>query len=141
MAETLRARPGLRCLAGLIALSGLGCVGAGPTFAPVARDTIVILSPRCAGVSSCVLGHVTSAEGGAPVAQASVFLEREGEQDGAGGIRIMTLTDEQGVFTVADPPPGSYRVAIYKQAGSVEVVGIELGRAGTTVLPIRLAVE
>lgn len=128
----------------LLAWVPAGCVGgqAPPSEAPVARDTISILSPRCAGVHSCVLGHVTAAETAAPVAKASVFLERApgpGEVEGEGTL-IMALTDEQGVFTVSDPPPGNYRIAIYKEAGVVEVVGLELGRAGTTVLPIRLAV-
>ena len=127
----------------LLALVTAGCVGgqAPPSASPVARDTISILSPRCAGVRSCVLGHVTAAETSAPVAKASVFLERApgpGEGEGEATL-IMALTDEQGVFTVSDPPPGNYRIAIYKEAGVVEVVGLELGRAGTTVLPIRLA--
>jgi len=123
----------------LVAGGTLACVVArGPGSAPQ-RDTISILSPRCAGIRSCVLGHVTAASSAAPVAEAAVFLVRELERDEQEPIRILTLTDEQGVFVVSDPPPGSYRIAIYKDDSSVEVSGMELGDEGTTMLPIRLA--
>ncbi len=108
---------------------------------PAQRDTISIVSPRCAGVHSCVLGHVTASGTAAPVAKAAVFLEREPEAGEAEAIRILALTDEQGVFVVDDPPPGSYRIAIYKDDSSVEVAGLELGRDGTTMLPVRLGLE
>lgn len=85
-----------------------------------------------------MLGHVTASDTAAPVAEAAVFLERESDPAEGEPIRILTLTDEQGVFVVDDPPPGSYRIAIYKGASSVEVAGLELGRDGTTVLPVRL---
>lgn len=106
---------------------------------PFERDTISVLSPRCAGIDSCVVGHVTATGSSAPVAKAAVFLERDGPEDEA--VRIQTLTDEQGVFTINDPPPGSYRIAVYKNASRVELNGMELGREGTTVLPVRLAVD
>ncbi len=106
---------------------------------PVGRDTISILSPRCAGVESCLLGHVTTAGSSDPVAKAAVFLERDPAPGEPRAVRIQTLTDEQGVFTIMNPPPGNYRIAIYKNASSIEVMGMELGRRGTTVLPIRLA--
>jgi hypothetical protein len=118
------------------------------------RNTVSILSPRCEGVRSCVLGHVTAAGSAVPIAEAAVFLEREeaddagpnerAESGGAehgdegGPLRILALTDAQGVFEIDNPPPGSYRLAIYKDDSSVEVAGLELGRAGTTVLPVRL---
>lgn len=125
-------------LASLVLLGAtLACV-AGRAPAPRQHDTVSILSPRCAGVRSCVLGHVTESGTAAPVAEAAVFLEREPGQAGGDPIRILTLTDEQGVFEVVDPPPGSYRLAVYKGASSVEVAGLELGRDGTTVLPVRL---
>ncbi|PRQ09039.1 carboxypeptidase-like regulatory domain-containing protein [Enhygromyxa salina] len=118
----------------------LGCVAGKPEPEPL-HDTISILSPRCAGVSSCVLGHVTEAGTSAPVAEAAVFLERElapGEEE---PVRIIALTDEQGVFIVSEPPPGSYRIAVYKSQSSVEVSGMELGREGATLLPVRLALD
>lgn len=115
-----------------------GCV-AGAPVRPVVRESITILSPRCVGVHSCVLGHVTTALDATPIAQAAVFLLREG---GDGSQEpIQTLTDEQGVFTVIDPPPGSYRVEVFKEAAKVEVAGLELGRAGTTMVPVRLVVD
>ncbi|MFO7564723.1 MAG: carboxypeptidase-like regulatory domain-containing protein [Enhygromyxa sp.] len=122
----------------LLLSATLGCAGQTPRPRPQ-HDTISILSPRCAGVRSCLLGHVTIADTATPVAEAAVFLEREAESSGAEPIRILTLTDEQGVFEVADPPPGNYRLAVYKGASSVEVAGLDLGHDGTTVLPVRLA--
>lgn len=116
----------------------LGCVGGRIASPSPQHDTISILSPRCAGVRSCVVGHVTASGTAAPVAEAAVFLEREADPERGEPLRILTLTDEQGVFVVDDPPPGSYRLAVYKGDSSVEVAGVELGRDGTTVLPVRL---
>jgi hypothetical protein len=123
----------------LLAMSlSAGCVTPTPAR-PAVRNSVAILSPRCVGVQSCVLGHVTTALDAAPIARAAVFLVRE---DGEGTHEpIQTLTDEQGVFTVIDPPPGSYRVEVFKEAAKVEVVGLELGHAGTTMVPVRLAVD
>ncbi|KIG18619.1 hypothetical protein DB30_00304 [Enhygromyxa salina] len=118
----------------------LGCVAGRPEAEPL-HDTISILSPRCAGVSSCVLGHVTAAGTAAPVAEAAVFLERELEAGEDEPVRILALTDEQGVFIISEPPPGSYRIAVYKSESSVEVSGMELGGEGATLLPVRLAIE
>jgi hypothetical protein len=120
--------------------AALGCV-AGEVEREPLHNTISIVSPRCAGVSSCVLGHVTHAGTAAPVAEAAVFLERELEPGEAEPVRILALTDEHGVFIVNEPPPGSYRIAVYKSESSVEVSGLELGREGATLLPVRLAVE
>jgi hypothetical protein len=114
-----------------------GCLARAPAR-PVVRDSIAILSPRCVGVHSCVLGHVTTALDAAPVARAAVFLVREGEGSSE---PIQTLTDEQGVFTVIDPPPGSYRVEVFKEAAKVEIAGLELGLAGTTMVPVRLVLD
>jgi hypothetical protein len=120
----------------------IGCAASNrPPEHPAQRDTISIVSPRCAGVRSCVLGHVTASGTAAPVAEAAVFLEREALDDEAEPIRILALTDEQGVFVVDDPPPGSYRIAVYKDDSSVEVAGLELGRDGTTMLPVRLGLD
>lgn len=120
--------------------AALGCV-AGEFEPEPLHDTISILSPRCAGVSSCVLGHVTEAGTAAPVAEAAVFLERELEPGEDEPVRIIALTDEQGVFIVNEPPPGSYRIAVYKSESSVEVSGMELGGEGATLLPVRLALD
>ena len=74
----------------------------------------------------------------ADIGHAAVFIEREGEGD---PVVLLTKTDAQGVFTIAEPPPGSYRIAVYKDASSIEIVGMDLGDPGTTVLPVRLALE
>ncbi len=42
------------------------------------------------------------------------------------------------MFTVLDPPPGRYRIEVFKEAAKVELAGLELGRAGTTLVPVRL---
>lgn len=70
-----------------------------------------------------------------------MFLEREPQTGETEPIRILALTDEQGVFVVDDPPAGRYRLAVYKDDSSVEVAGLELGREGTTMLPVRLGVD
>ncbi len=49
---------------------------------PVARESISIVSPRCVGARSCVLGHVTTVLDAAPIAKAAVFLTREGRTSG-----------------------------------------------------------
>jgi hypothetical protein len=120
--------------------AALGCVAA-RTSAPPARDSVSVLSPRCAKLRSCVLGHVTTVATALPVAEAAVFLVRELEPGEDEPVRFFALTDEEGVFVVDDPPPGSYRLSIYKEAASVEVAGMELGGPGTTMLPVRLAIE
>jgi hypothetical protein len=132
---------GAGVLAVLAALTLSACVAGDRATGITQRETISILSPRCAGVRSCVVGHVTAAGTAAPVAEAAVFLEREPEQGEDDPIRILALTDEQGVFVIDDPPPGSYRLAVYKDDSSVEVAGLELGRDGTTVLPVRLGID
>lgn len=112
-----------------------------PVVTPGARGGVTLIRPRCAGVSSCLLGQVVAAETYAPMSQAAVFLELE---DGAGGraegdgVSIVTMTDDQGVFTVADAPKGRYRLAIYKDARKLEVRGLQLGGAGITMVPVRL---
>ncbi len=132
----------LALLGSAFTLLGSACAprSTGPDRLAV-RDSISIVSPRCANVRSCLLGHVTSARDAAPVFEAVVFLERETARPDDEPVRIQTRTDEQGVFTVADPPPGSYRIKVYKEANAVEVIGVELGRPGTTMLPVRLALE
>jgi hypothetical protein len=130
-------RPGRALL--LLASSLVAACVARPPPRPVVRDSIAILSPRCVGVHSCVLGHVTTALDATPIARAAVFLVREGD-DGSSE-PIQTLTDEQGVFTVIDPPPGSYRVEVFKEAAKVEIAGLELGHAGTTMVPVRLVLD
>lgn len=101
------------------------------------RDSVTLIGPRCAGTSSCLLGRVTAAESGQPLSQAAVFLEPIGDETKAA--MIIALTDDQGVFTVEDPPLGNYRLAVYKQARHAEVRGLELGAQGTVVVPVMLA--
>lgn len=73
------------------------------------------------------------------MARAAVFLEREdASATDSERARIMRLTDDQGVFTVEDAPVGQYRLAVYKDARSLEVRGLSLGARGTTMVPVRL---
>ncbi|MFV8752722.1 carboxypeptidase-like regulatory domain-containing protein [Nannocystaceae bacterium ST9] len=120
----------------LASLTSACVVGPAAPQRPVARESIAIVTPRCAGAHSCVLGHVTTALDATPIADAAVFLLREGAE-----IPLQTLTDEQGVFTVVDPPPGRYRLEVFKEAAKVELAGLELGRAGTTMVPVRLELD
>lgn len=136
-----RLRPALLAASAVLGLSA--CAGVSPSPLDqglLVRDTASLLAPRCVGVDSCLLGHVTDTATAAPVAKASVFLEREAA-DGEAKVKFTTLTDEQGVFTVSDPPPGSYRMAIYKEASGIELMGMQLGKAGTTVVPVRLVIQ
>jgi len=136
------------------ALTLAGCLGTenpGVTRAPNTRvaGEVTLISPRCVGATSCVLGHVTAAESGAPLSRVAVFLEPLGgasdegpstgetEQAGVDGI-ILALTDDQGVFTVVDPPPGAYRIAVYAKSRKAEVRGLKIETKGTTMVPIRL---
>ena len=118
--------------------AALGCV-AGQVEPEPLHDSISIFSPHCAGLSSCVVGHVTTPGSATPVAEAAVFLVREPDGDETEEVRILALTDEQGVFVVDEPPVGRYRIAVYKDASHVEVIGMELGGPGTTMLLVRLA--
>lgn len=112
---------------------------AAPSATRPAKDIVTIVTPRCQGAEICVLGHVTAIGSAAPVAEASVFLERElapGEDE---PVVLIGLTDAQGVFTFEEPPPGNYHLAIYKEDSGVELSGLTLGEPGITVLPVRLA--
>lgn len=106
------------------------------TASPSGRGGVTFIAPRCAAVRSCLVGQVTAADTAAPLSRAAVFLERD-DRDGP-GVRILTLTDEQGVFTVVDAPIGRYRLAIYKDARRLEARGLKLGDPGTTLVPVRL---
>lgn len=134
--EAMKAWPAV-----LAITAALGCT-AGVVQPEPFHDTISIVSPpRCAGVRSCVLGHVTAAGTAAPVAEAVVFLTRELEPGEDEPLRFYALTDEQGVFVVDDPPAGSYSVWVYKGDSSAEVTGMDLGGDGTTMVPVRLALD
>lgn len=132
----------------LLALGLTGCVqgvqSGSRGIAPVqSRDRVTWLAPRCAGVRSCLLGRVTASESAIPLARAAVFLQLQ-SKDGDGaknaeGVRLQALTDDEGVFTIADPPPGRYRIAVFKGARSAELRGVELGGAGTTLVPVVMA--
>lgn len=110
--------------------------GPSHTVTPATRGGVTFIAPRCALVRSCLVGQVTAADTSAPLSRAAVFLERD-DRDGP-GVRILTLTDDQGVFTVVDAPTGRYRLAIYKDARRLEARGLRLGEPGTTLVPVRL---
>ena len=124
----------------LALLTGTGACASSPITTPsltaAPAGGVTFIGPRCAEVKSCLVGQVTAADTATPLARAAVFLEREGEDGGM--LRITTLTDDQGVFTVVDAPLGRYRLAIYKDARRVEARGLKLGHPGTTLVPVRL---
>ena len=137
---------GARIACAALLVLGVGACAQSTPPAPVkapqftaSRTSVSLIKPRCAGVQSCLLGHVTAAESARPLARAAVFLERM-ESSGAEH-RILTLTDEDGVFSIKNPPPGHYRLAIYSESRRVEMSGMELGHAGTTMVPIRMALQ
>lgn len=107
------------------------------TVAFVRTPGVDVLRPRCADVRSCLLGQVTAAETSQPLSRAAVFLEREDTGDDR-PVRLQTLTDDQGVFTLVDVPSGHYRIAVYTDARRCEAYGLELGMPGTTMVPVRL---
>lgn len=131
-------------LLGLLGLFGIAACATAPSHVPTPRRVrggVSFIGPRCAGAQSCLLGHVTAAESGAPLERAAIFLQVEGadappaaEPPGY----FVALTDEQGVFTIVNPPTGSYRMAIYSNSRRVEVSGLKLGSQGTVVVPVRL---
>ncbi|MEM9463069.1 MAG: hypothetical protein AAGF11_53500 [Myxococcota bacterium] len=141
--------------ASLLAMSALGpgCGMQTPTNPPVSainRGGVTFVRARCASASSCLLGQVVAAETATPLSRATVFLEREdgdgdGDDDGGGGetkgpqpVKITTLTDDQGVFAVEEPPAGRYRLQVFKRERRLEVRGLALGQPGTTMVPVRL---
>ena len=88
---------------------------------------------------SCLLGRVVAAETSAPLARAAVFIVPDPESGAAQGqTQIVRMTDEQGVFTVADAPAGHYSVSVFKDARRSTASGLELGTPGTQMVPIRL---
>lgn len=117
---------------------GPACRAPAPTNPPVGpanRGGVTFVRARCASASSCLLGQVVTAETAAPLAHATVFLERE---EGGDVVEITTLTDDQGVFAVAEPPAGRYRLQVFKRERRLEVHGLSLGEPGTTMVPVRL---
>jgi len=113
---------------------------AAPTSPPVSaahRGGVTFVRARCATASSCLLGQVVTAETAAPLSQATVFLEREDEGPGS-AVQITTLTDDQGVFAIEEPPAGRYRLQVFKRERRLEVHGLALGEPGTTMVPVRL---
>ncbi|MEM6991907.1 MAG: carboxypeptidase-like regulatory domain-containing protein [Myxococcota bacterium] len=115
-----------------------------PPVTPAGRGGISLIGPECAGVHSCLMGQVVAAETATPLARATIFLEREDapnaetEDDVEASVRIMRITDDEGVFTVVDAPAGRYRLAVYKEERQYEVRGLTLGEPGTTMVPVRL---
>lgn len=64
------------------------------------------VTPDAAGT---VHGRVVAADDGAPLARAHVVLSGPGFRDG-----IHALTDEEGLYELADVPPGTYQVKASK---------------------------
>lgn len=117
-----------------------------PSVNGASRGGATFVRARCASARSCLLGQVVTAETATPLARATVFLEREdaiegaeaeGERDGD-PVTITTLTDDQGVFTVEEPPAGRYRLRVFKRERELQVRGLPLGEPGTTMVPVRL---
>jgi hypothetical protein len=119
-----------------------GCLSAGGPLPDVVTPSrighVEFIGPRCPEVRSCLVGRVEAAETATPLPRAAVFLERESEATEK-PVRILTLTDDQGVFTVMDAPVGTYRLAIYKDARRIERRGLKLGAPGTMLVPVRLS--
>ena len=125
-------------VATVIATLAPGCVTAAPpqyvrTVAPA--SPITVISPRCGPVQSCLMGLVLDAESAKALPRAAVFLESESDGDTK---RYVTVTDDQGVFTVENAAVGKYRLAVYKESRRAERTGVELGTPGTTVVPVFL---
>lgn len=121
-----------------VAVLAAGCVTAAPpqyvkTVAPA--SPITVISPRCGEVQSCLMGLVLDADSAKALPQAAVFLESE---NGGDTRRYVTVTDDQGVFTVENAAAGRYRLAVYKESRRAERTGVELGSPGTTVVPVLL---
>jgi hypothetical protein len=125
----------------LAMLLGAACrPSAAPANPPVGaahRGGVTFVRARCATATSCLLGQVVTAETAAPLPRATVFLERE---DGgtSKAVQITTLTDDQGVFAIEEPPAGRYRLQVFKRERRLEVHGLSLGEPGTTMVPVRL---
>lgn len=142
----MRPRPSLLFRSALIAGAGLlatACAPSAPTRSPEPtsrRGGVTFVQARCASADSCLLGQVVAAETAVPLSRATVFLEREergGEAD-TEPVKITTLTDDQGVFAVEEPPAGRYRLSVFKRERRLEVHGLSLGEPGTTMVPVRL---
>lgn len=130
-------------VASLLAVSGLGsgCRALpppNPTVSPLQRGGVTFVKARCASASSCLMGQVVAAETATPLSRATVFLERELSQGSSPPVEITTLTDDQGVFTIEEPPAGRYRLQVFKRERRLEVRGLALGEPGTTMVPVRL---
>ncbi len=121
---------------------GPACQVSAPTNPPQSasfRGGVTFVRARCASASSCLLGQVVAAETATPLSRATVFLEREdGEDPGPTPVEITTLTDDQGVFAIEEPPAGRYRLQVFKRERRLEVHGLALGEPGTTMVPVRL---
>jgi hypothetical protein len=152
-AEFAVERPGARMrtlivaslFASLFALLGLGpaCQAQGPSTPPMSsafRGGVTFVRARCASAASCLMGQVVAAETAIPLSRATVFLEREhsDQADSPQPVEITTLTDDQGVFAIEEPPAGRYRLQVFKRERRLEVHGLALGDPGTTMVPVRL---
>ena len=113
-----------------------------PSVNGASRGGATFVRARCASARSCLLGQVVTAETATPLARATVFLEREEgveqEPRTEEPVTITTLTDDQGVFMVEEPPAGRYRLRVFKRERELQVRGLPLGEPGTTMVPVRL---
>lgn len=124
-----------------VLLLGPACRPPAPTHSPAtssARGGATFVRARCASAASCLMGQVVAAETATPLARATVFLEREEDIESGSPVEITTLTDDQGVFAIEEPPAGSYRLQVFKRERRLEVRGLPLGEPGTTMVPVRL---
>jgi hypothetical protein len=136
----MRIDPSCRLLGLALLLLGAACRAPVPVHPPVSaanRGGVTFVRAHCASASSCLLGQVVTAETAAPLSRATVFLEREDGGTG-GAVQITTLTDDQGVFAIAEPPAGRYRLQVFKRERRLEVHGLSLGEPGTIMVPVRL---
>ncbi len=120
-----------------LALAAQGCTAPQPTTAPTLnapRSAVTLVRSQCVNTTRCVLGFVHAAESGAALPGAVVFLQSDSDS-----AMLVAKSDEQGVFLVQDPPAGRYRLSVFQRSRRFEVHGVEIGPAGTTLIPIRIA--
>lgn len=140
--------------------------GVSASVAPELGSQVQVLAPRCAASGAALVGSVVDRDGGEPVGLAAVFIDGRDASTSApqgastsdasnaedtaptpstpGGTQpsvIVTRTDDQGVFTICDPPSGLYRVAVYARDRRVEVRGVQLGQPGITLVRVALGVS
>lgn len=118
----------------------LGQVVAAETAIPLARATVFLereddeaeqdeAAPAAAAHAAATRDDPTRDEADREVARG---------EDEPEPVEITTLTDDQGVFAIEEPPAGRYRLQVFKRERRLEVRGLALGEPGTTMVPVRL---